>query len=303
MGLELLLGWVAGGHNGRMVPSSVIMTLLVAATALVDVAIYLFVVSRPSGQMELRFLLAGAGLGQAVVLSLWIVFGRASLAWRILALVSFACVYAGADAWIVVLCLDLGDDQLYRWQVIRAQFAVFSLLPIMMTLTVMAAACHWAGMDIAAPTRAVEPQCDVPPRWQFTVRNLFAWITATALVLTFLRWTIHVDSFGRLRGIWWIVAGAIPFGLAAGLAIVVVAWSLLGTRRLAARVVVLAAGLAIVAYYDYGAWSRDRTMFFHLQAVGWAMALLAVTRIAGYRMSWRTPRWIGRFLRTDSPRR
>ncbi len=284
-----------------MVPSSVIMTLLVAATALVDLGIYLDItwgVPEGSSAVDPLFI---AGLGQVVVLLLWVVFGRTTLAWRILAVVSFVCVWASATSWISVLSTVVGSDQLRAWR----QWQLDSVLPPLFGVTTMGitlAGFRLAGMEITESTRAAEHQCDVPPRWQFTVRNLFTWITATALVLTVLRLTIPVDQLKNviLRRNWQLMEGSgvcVIVGIAAG----GMAWVLLGTRWPVLRALVLAILVVAAACLDYRDWNYEGR-FPMLGTMGWAMALLAVTRIAGHRMSWHAPRWVRRALRGLPPR-
>jgi len=125
-------------------------------------------------------------------------------------------------------------------------------------------------------------------RPQFSLRHLFGWMTATAVVLGVTKYTIDRESMTGAE-VWPELAlWSVGHGAIASAAL----WATLGKRLLFHRifVVCLTAGLA--------AWADSRWTEFHgwwhsalicLVQVLWLAGSLAVVRVAGYRLARGTP--------------
>jgi hypothetical protein len=208
------------------------------------------------------------GLCQGALLALWIALGGRRSYLRVILAAAAVGVYLGslspigqhswATGW---LALTTGE---------------------MALLTAILLVAHWTGLELTSTA----PSPSAGPRFQFYLRDIFAWTTALAAVLGAARF-LHLrgwsPTFTRTN---WLVAYATSSAYALALY-----WAVLGQRRIIARILVVPAVavaewaflVTILHLYGESLWAAfgEYAVFGVL-----LVASLSVVRWAGYRLSW-----------------
>ena len=257
-----------------MQASRLLMFLLLLAAVLVDLVMLSAVGSFAGGFFHwphpLLAVLFSLAFSQVSMAAVWAGLSNTSLPWRLAGLVGVVTV------WSVALARDanVGGYGRNDWGVLLLGHALF-ILSILLVVRAR-------GGRLANRLKTkVEPE---ERRWQFSLGHLFAWLTATAVSLGLLRYTIDFDS--PIAGRYW--PEILVFGLCNAVVTLAALWAVLGGKRMVSRVVVLclAAGgvLSLPLLYDNAiadihiSWA----MLWILQIV-WLAAWLFVLRTAGIR--------------------
>ena len=260
---------------GGMQASRLLIFLLLAAVVLVDLVMLSAVGSAGGGFFRwphpLLAVLFSLAFSQVSMGAIWAGLSDTSLPWRLAGLVGVATVWSVALAWEPVDAVGYGRDD---WSVLLLGHALFILLIL------LAIRAEGGRLANCLKTNA-QPE---ERRWQFSLGHLFAWLTATAVSLGLLRYTIDFDS--PIAGRYW--PEILVFGLCNAVVTLAALWAVLGGKRMVSRVVVLclAAGgvLSLPLFYDNAiadihiSWA----MLWILQIV-WLAAWLFVLRTAGIR--------------------
>ncbi|MHB8899240.1 MAG: hypothetical protein ACYC6Y_10885 [Thermoguttaceae bacterium] len=261
-----------------MPPTRLLVSLLILASLALDLVLLALLPGRnPWPDLFVAALLGVAG-GQVNLATAWSVLGYrhlpARLAGAVLVPVGWALAIAVTSSTVLLQYRTAA-----AWAVhFLTHTAVLGALLLLFRLSGarLLEASFTAG---AGPVR----------RFQFTLRYLFAWLTATALVLSALRTTFENVHLARITLDWTAILVLAFVNTMLGLASL---WLIGDTRRLAARIVAASAtalpagcvvgGVLLVA-------DPDRYLSLGLlwfvagaySAVGWL-----VLRVAGVRLLW-----------------
>ena len=228
------------------------------------------------GNHPLLAVLFSLAFSQVSMAAVWAGLGNTSLPWRLAGLVGIVTV------WSVALTREAADAvDLYvsdYWSLLLLGDALFILLILLVVRT------RGGRLENCLKTNAKPEKF----RWQFSLGHLFAWLTATAVALGLLQYTIDYDSL--MAGQNW--HGVLVMGLCNAVVSLLTLWLALGGKRLLSRVVVLCLALggvfSLPFLYDSAAayilifWA----VLWILQIV-WLAAWLFVLRTAGIRFVWR----------------
>ena len=260
-----------------------LILLLVAATVLVDL-VALSVLAYNEGfpvvwPHPALLVLYSLSLSQVSLAALWSGFGARSLPWRVMGLV-LTIVFWGAlvAAWVT-------PDERAELQTIWIVLLLAQTVGILVPLSI----ARLKGLKLLSPSTAGSTGQTVcgRPLLQFSLGYLLSWITAVAVVLGLLQYTVDYRFLlSILQHLWWEISvvsvGHAGLGLAA-------LWAMLGTRRPALRtsVVALTTAAVIVAWKESeDADVNDLVRYAALCLLDllWLVASLWVVRVAGYRV-------------------
>ena len=202
------------------------------------------------------------GPSQGALLATWIALGRRGTLWRVVLAAIGTVVYLG--------CFHRADDEWLALTTGEMAFMVALLLGARLT-----------GLEL---TRFAQESA-VRPRGQFFIRDVLAWTTALAVVLSAARFLIlqgwYFNRYPKAVE-FFAVFGSFAFIAVASL------WAALGQRwlivRLALPLAAVGAGAALLAAPSMGL-SWEFTMILSPMAA-WMVGSLLVVRWAGYRLSW-----------------
>ncbi|MGA2031647.1 MAG: hypothetical protein ABSG68_05285 [Thermoguttaceae bacterium] len=220
-------------------------------------------------------LVAAVALAQGTLLAVWAALSGKRTAWR----------FGGAV--VLAACATLLLQRAYSFRPQEWGYFVTAQL-IGTSIPLMLLRLLGLGMSVA-PVGAQLP-AEAPDRRafrvQFSLRALLEWTTALAVLCSMIR--IMPEEFRHAfvspDGAW--LAGL--FGLAGGLAASVL-WVALGTRWLAARLIVAVCATAVVGLYGlYGRVGPHGSTWLVLTAayVIWTLISLYPFRLLGYRLAW-----------------
>jgi hypothetical protein len=261
-----------------MTSSRVLIALLVAATVLVDLVVVACLGDPPRLATPTlpAIVMVALVFGQVNLLAAWVGLRRPASPWPWTCLVGF-----------IVLCsLLLGADdgrdttRLTLFPLMQAGFVIGSLWIVRLAgVTVVEGARDTASQDVAAPRKAN----------QFTLAQLFGWMTGLAVCLGLLRCAINREDISEvLRELW---HGGLFVSLyhAGNVAVVcLVLWGALGRRWPLAR------GLTLYLVFLVAITPIWISAFVHtLLPFSGVLALQAllilgslwVVRMAGYRLT------------------
>jgi hypothetical protein len=259
-----------------MQASRLLILLLLLAAVLVDLVMLSAVGSYGAGFFQwphpILAVLFSLAFSQVSMAAIWAGSSYTSVPWRLAGLVGVVTLWSVALAWTAVGGVaGYGKDD---WSVLLLGHAFF----ILWILTFVRA----KGVRLAhCLKRSAEPEEN---RWQFSLGHLFAWLTATAIALGLLRYTIDFDSPTAGRHLDEIVL----IGSCNAVVSLATLWAALSDRGLVWRVVVvcLAAGgvLSLPLLRGGGVDSScfSWAVLWILQIV-WLAAWLFVLRTAGIR--------------------
>ena len=254
-----------------------LVCLLLLAAVLVDLAVMsaFYAVDYRDLQWPDPFLvvLFSLAFSQVGLVAIWAALGGTPLPWRLAGMVSVVALWSlGLAAAAEGSLTKSGKTD---WTVL---LLVHSLLFLAILLTVRS-----RGGWLLARTHVDSPS--VRPRYQFSLGYLLAWLTATAIGLGMLRWSIDREDLNWDPGYWIGNVAALSSG---NLVLAFAAlWSVMGTKSLIHRSLTMCSATAIVTgLYWLVALQPDRfvglTVLSFLQAM-WLVAGLGVFRVAGYR--------------------
>jgi hypothetical protein len=251
--------------------SRLLVWLLVVGSLLVDMAVVAW--SRVSGASgpTTELLLVPLVFSQIGLLSVWAVLGRPALPWRLLSLV---CHSAFCGVFVSQTVSSTQRDVVTRVIVLCVFVAVVVLLATGVARW-FGLRARWCFEDVRQPPRQ---------RLQFTIRYLFAWLTATAIALGVLKSLVNwqeVPGFFQQRSFWSFfgVLGAVQVLLVLGSVVAVLHEGILFVRLL----VLAAGGFGAFLLVKSLAWgpAGEFTVFVELVLL---IVSLAVIRVAGYRV-------------------
>ncbi|MBN2477388.1 MAG: hypothetical protein JXB62_22475 [Pirellulales bacterium] len=278
-----------------MRPSGTLIVLLVVATVTVDAAGLSAVVTGPWAAPHWPHaalgLLIALSLSQVGLAAIWAGLSRQPIAWRLASMVLVVALWGFSLAVILP-----GDSVIPRtaWTPMLLGHALMVFVPLWISRACVATAAEMAGSaDSAGTGNADSAGRGAVDRsaWQFSLRHMFTWITAVAVILGMIQ-------FGRRQGLLppssliepWdfsVILGAVH-----GLVALAAVWAALGRRRPVLRAVVSCLPLiAALVFYRLLAGDHERRMVLTMQCVLHAALLcgsLWVFRMAGYRLSRRS---------------
>jgi hypothetical protein len=216
--------------------------------------------------------------GQGTLLGIWAALGGKATPWRLV-----AAVVGVAGCVRLMQAID-PQNQTGTWI-----FIAFAQMVPVATLLMVA---HFLGTELTVPSAFHPPQPGEPhPRWaQFSLRSLFSWTTAMALLLgslhcllgESLRWMFRDPEF--ISDLAAILCSGTLIGLGA-------IWLALGTRWPPARhAVLLVTTLSAIGVLCLRPGLSEEVEFVlvHCSAqVSWVIGSLLLVRLAGYRLVWR----------------
>ncbi len=225
--------------------------------------------------------LLGLAAGQINLATLGGVLGNRHLPWRVTVLL---VVPLGWSFAIVVSAPQIlpGYGTAATWGVhFLTQTA---LLASILFLIRMRGAC--------LPLGDLQPSNGRGRRLQFTLRYLFAWLTATAVALSALKTTFEHTKFAETRFQWDAILILGFVNAALGL---IAAWIVLDTRavfrRLAATMITALPAAAVIAYTIFLIGDLEHLVavlvLWFFAALYSALAVI-VLRVAGFRITWPT---------------
>jgi len=202
------------------------------------------------------------GPSQGTLVAFWAVLGGGKVVWRVLAVILGSLLY--------LACLSKADKE---WLTIT--FVQMSVCAVLLLLF------RWAGLRLL---RYSDPKMASGP-FQFYIRDLFAWTTALAVVLSAWR-CLPAGAFAFLnRSI--PAAVVVSLTLVSGISI----FSALGRHWVVARTLLLPI-VVIPAAMLSNATINDTLPWWHFPSLlgimaAWITGSLLVLRFAGYRLAWR----------------
>jgi len=275
--------------------AGLLIALLVAATVLVDLVVLSIVVSGTPAAWphpatvfffslafsQANLLAVWAGLGGRMVVLRYVVWILGVALWsKLVALTVNPTTEAFSTTIWAVILLAQGITIIGLLMIARQSgigLAVQQALPEPPSATgVSPVPLDTHGQD----ARATQPL-------QFSLWQMFGWMTALAVALGLLRYVVHYEVLPLAYSFWMetliLCVGNVLVALAA-------LWAGLGTRRPGVRILVLClaivAATAAAAVWEPGVADPRRvySMLFCFQAL-WLVGSLLVIRIAGYRLA------------------
>jgi hypothetical protein len=258
-----------------------LITLLVVATLLADVGALSFAGaaeggSPPQWPHPAVLVLFALSMSQVSLAAVWAGFAGRSWPWRVIGLMLVAVLWSRHAAWIVA------PSRLDDYACLYGSLLLAQVLAVLVTLT----AVRLSGVRLVHRGHVGVPDAGArsPSRVQFSLREMLSWMTALAVVLGALRYTVDDHVFPSYLGDWKQLA---VLSLANAILALAALWAALGEGRGAWRAVVL--GLATAA--AIGASStlaevvslRAYAVLCVLQVVC-VLGSLCVFRVAGYRV-------------------
>jgi hypothetical protein len=253
----------------------ILIPLLIVATLTFDLVLVSFLTDRSRWPDPLVAVLLGLAAGQVTLAMLWGVLGRDHLPWRI------AVPLIVPLAWGLAILLSQGKViPAYRAPV---EMAV-RLLMQSASLTLILLLIRWHGARLLH----CEPMPSTHPlrRRQFSLRYLFAWLTATAITLSLLKTLFqHVNIAGLFQR-WREHLIADFVGVTLGLIFV---WLLLDARgRRSKLMAAFVTGLPAACIIGLASWSPrfPALLTLWLTAGSYSAVAFVVLRVAGFRLTW-----------------
>ncbi len=278
------------GHNPTMIHARVLIGLLFVATVLVDSAVWRALLwATQHGKPDVSVLMMTASslpFSQVGLVALWTGLGRTAAPWRVLGVVLTAACWS----WLVAVLFASDPPPFTRRFLEFATPWTFFLLLEAAAIAAPLSVARLIGFSLAS---AADLECgrrdlERPRRFQFSLRSLFAWMTATAIALGATGYTFHLRHFG-------IVEGSLlqMLMMAVGNAAMAMAglWVMLHPEWRWRRVILFGAVVLVaVALATPNLGWRFAAMLSCPQAI-WLLGSLWVVRVAGYRVVWqpRTP--------------
>ena len=254
-----------------------LIALLIVATVLVDLVALSAVVS--SGKEEPHpalIVLFSLSMAQVSLVALWAGQAGKSAPWRVIGLVLVIVLWSALLA--VALSYAPPEAIASIWTVLLLMQAVAVFVPLSVARAVGVRLVSVDDLD------AIEEGGTGRRRLQFSLAYLLGWITAVAVTLGLLKYTVDYRTLSPYPGLWWKL-----FVLAVGNAAIALAvfWALLGTRWPGLRIPSLC--LLTAAAIASDRWLGDLNPFWAISALCliqalWLAGSLGVFRVCGYRV-------------------
>jgi len=267
----------------------VLIGLLILATVLVDLVVWSIVLSDsgpsppPAALVEVaRLVLPSLACAQVSLVAIWVALGGTSLPWRLVGLIVVVASWVG----LVAVARSAAAPEKF----FETYGTVFLLSDAIAVLGPVAVA-RFAGVRLGTTTEILSTPDPLANRgrWQFSLGYLFSWLTAVAVTLGLLKWTIDYQVVPSLLAQWDEMTVASVGSAAIAL---VALWTALGTRRPALRIGLLGVTtVTAIAFYRLlgGLHLWLPAVLICLVQVFWLLASLGVCRVAGYRIVFRSP--------------
>jgi hypothetical protein len=220
-------------------------------------------------------------MSQVCLLAAWAALGKTPAPWRAVGLILPLALWSYMIGTVLEPPDPAGSPSA---STMTSQWTFFLLLEAAVAVALLGSA-RAAGLHVTgAVDRARTGNQPTPPRLQFSLRYLFAWLTAAAIALASLGYTFHLGSLAlrawdlRVMVVLAVVNVAV---LLAALSALLTAWP-----RLLRWLIGLGASVVAIALL----FSSPRDPGPGLLCGGvtvWVLASLAVVRVAGYRLAWR----------------
>ena len=218
-------------------------------------------------------------LSHGSLLAFWAALGGRATPWRLVAAVM------GITGWMWVLERFAFDRE--------TQLSILLALLLMGLLSLLLMTARFFGLELT-DIQAADVDQPPPPdgRWgQFSLRSLFSWMTAAAMMLGALHYLPKqtIDrSFTGPPLVFVVTLFAAILGGSALIALSAV-WLTLATRWTAMRylVLVLAGAVAILPWIPPFGRLEPELLTMCLGQVFWTAGSLWLVRLAGYRLIWR----------------
>ncbi len=252
--------------------SRLLIGLLVLATLVVDAAVLVSLSASP-GRHSDRLLILALVLSQVGLLAIWAGWAGSTMPWRLLLTIAAATVVSE-----LLERTNLWPDR-NRFSDQLTLYA--TMLALATTGSIVAARA--AGFRMERPIDETHPRRS-SPRFQFRLAHLMGWLTATALILGLLEYSLA----GGLRQVSPSrYADDALCGAAMAAMVLATMTSVLssGARAWHLPLWAAAVALAIVVWHFAGdPWRVAATV--NITAALWALMSLAIVRIAGYHIAW-----------------
>jgi hypothetical protein len=256
-----------------MAPARLLIVLLLLALGSIDLAVWSSA-GRVDGRLQTStLLLLSLVFSQTSLAAIWCGLGTAPLPWRLL----------GASVVAAVWSLILGDREgpggttETAWLILlAAQTAV--ILAVLLPLR----ARRWRFVFSTGFDAPAQPAC-LGNRHQFSLGYLLSWITAVAVILGVLQYSVRYEALADIAYLWVEVSWLAFVHSAMATAGV---FLLFGRRRPWARVALLpfATMVALAALNELTDGRAAVSVALCLLQLAWLLAGLAVVRVAGYRL-------------------
>lgn len=264
-----------------MNPNRMLLALLVATSLAVDVVLVVLLSDRGAWPDPLVAVALGLAGGQINLATLWAVLGHRRLPWRT------AAMFGTPAAW--ALAFGVWSPGIVSGYRNAATWGLHFLTQMVVLASVAFLVRLWGAKLLPADLGHTR---NTPRRWQFTLRYLFAWLTATAIALSLLKTTFDRANLARDFFDDW--QAVLILGFVNSMLGLTGIWLIDDTRALSTRI--LAALLTLFPAAGVVAWVFWVAATDHLLAVLllWlAVALYSaltssVLRLAGFRLLWPT---------------
>jgi len=262
-----------------------LIPLLLLATVLVDRVAVLEAAAEPRFGAPSLFSMAILSLpmSQVCLLAAWAALGsRTPAPWRAVGLVIPLAVWSKVTASLV------GASAAPAPETMASQWTFFLLLEALAAVGLLGIARAAGLRAIGAPYPAEAEAAASSRPFQFSLRYLFGWLTAAAIVLAGLGYTFSLTHLAlearTLREM--ATLATVNVGV-----LLVALYATLGTRRRLLRWLVALVAIALAA----AAAMPPRRLVLDVPGgvilvgctAAWIVASLAVVRAAGYRLAWR----------------
>lgn len=253
----------------------ILIPLLILATLTYDLVLVSCLTERHRWPDPLVAGLLGLAAGQVTLATLWGVLGRDHLPWRIAVPLSVPL------AWGLAILLAQGKViPAYRAPVeVAVRLLIQSALLTLIFLLIRWHGARLLPVDPTFRTRSLR-------RRQFSLRYLFAWLTATAITLGLLKTLFQHAKIAELFQRWGKHLILDFVGVTLGLICV---WLILDERGRKARLLTaLVTGLPAACIVGLASWSSrfPALLTLWLAAGSYSAVAFVVLRIAGFRLTW-----------------
>lgn len=265
--------------RGPLIGLLVLATVAVDLVVLVELAARDGNIDRAPGLLLLGMLYA-LMFSQGSLLAIWVGLARRPAPWPL------ATTIVAGLTWAVsmgILCSQTDP--------VPVEFlAVMTLIQMAAVIVPLWIVRLVGARLVAAPDHRPGGRTGPDRPGQFSIGYLLGWMTAGAIVLGLVRWTLSAGvltmdgELWRSPRFWWVAARIV-----AGNALIAWsgAWAMLGTRRLTLRALApcLALGLVVGYYYVSGASEHTEWMsFIYAGQTALLVGSLGVVRIDGFRL-------------------
>lgn len=252
--------------------SRLLIGLLVLATLVVDAAVLVSLSASP-GRHSDRLLILALVLSQVGLLAIWAGWAGSTMPWRLLLTIAAATVMSE-----LLERTNLWPD--------RNRFSdQLTLYAIMLALATTGSivAARAAGFRMERPIDETHP-CRSSPRFQFRLAHLMGWLTATALILGLLEYSL-AGGLRRVSPSRYLDDALCGAAMTAMVLATMTSVLSSGARAWQFPLWACSVALAVAAWHIAGdPWRVAATV--NVTAALWTLMSIGIVRIAGYHISW-----------------